>query len=413
MKATSTSTSSASSDRVWTPRFLHLFIIETCLQIGLYSSRPLIANFAIFLGAAVATAATISGLSMIVALILRPVGGIVSDRVDKKISLVVCAAFFFIGSLGCAFSQSVEMMAFFVAVLGVAYCFKSISLYSLATLISPQNRIGSAIGWISLLNAVGGALGPLIGNFIRDLAGYQASFLFTAGLTGIAVVLAILFKTPDKSAAERKAAAAAKQKDGSIAKRLLDEVIYVPVIPLAIITVTATTCHGTLSALIFTLQDMGLLEGGAAFFVAYSMVALLTRPIAGRLFDNFGMTPVVLPSMVVAAIGMSVLLFSQSATAVICCGVLLGLGQSCATCSLQAESSRIAPPEALGRATNTFFFGPDIAVGIGPAVSGAVMQAFGVQSMYAFNVALIVVGIGFLFVLMAKNPEYRIRKHNA
>ncbi len=400
-----TTKASNSADRVWTPRFVHLFIIEALMQIGLYSSRPLISNFAIFLGAAVATAATISGLSMIVALLMRPIGGVISDRVDKKVSLLVCAVCFFVGALGCAFAQSIEMMAFFVAVQGVAYCFKSISLYSLATLISPENRIGSAIGWISLLSAIGTAVGPLIGSAVRDIAGYQASFLFTAVLTGAAVILAILFKSPESKSTRKKADTDKKQKTGSFLSRAINEIIYIPVIPLALITVTAATCHGTLSALILTLQDMNYLENGALFFVAYSIVALVIRPVAGRLFDTYGLMPVVLPSMVITGIGMLALVFFQNTAAVIFCGVMLGIGQSSASCSLQAESVRIAPPEALGRATNTFFFGPDIAVGLGPAVSGAVLQAAGGQAMFAFNVAVILVGIAGLVIMAARGKK--------
>ena len=402
-----------SANRVWTPRFVHLFVIEACLQLGLYASRPLIANFALFLGAAVATAATISGLSMIVAFLMRPAGGIVSDLFDKKTSLVITSTFFFIGAIGCAFAQSIEMVIFFVALQGVAYCFKSISIISLTTMVSPENRIGSAIGWMSLLSAIGGAVGPLIGSFIRDAAGYQASFLFTAVLTGAAVVLSFLFKSPDKNVKQRREAARNKPKEGSFLKRTFNEIIYVPVIPFAFLCAAIAMCHGTLSALILTLQDMNFVENGAMFFVAYSVVALLSRPIAGRLFDTYGLMLVALPSIAIEALGMLTLVFFQNTAGVIVCGILLGIGQSSAFCSLQAESVRIAPPEMLGRATNTFFIGADIAVGIGPAVSGAVLQAMGPLAMTILNVVVTVIGLLGLLLLAAKNPEYRKQRHHA
>lgn len=231
-------------------------------------------------------------------------------------------------------------------------------------------------------------------------------------LTGASVVLSIMFKSPDKNLKERREAARNKPKEGSLLSRMVNEVIYVPVIPLALIAVASTTCHGTLSSLILTLQDMSFIENGTTFFIAYSIVALITRPLSGRLFDTYGLMPVVLPSLALAAIGMGSLVFFQSTAAVIFCGVMLGIGQSSALCSLQAESVRIAPPEFLGRATNTFFFGPDIAVGLGPAASGAVLQGYGPEAMFVFNVAVILVGFVAVLFMAAKNPAYRkSRKH--
>lgn len=387
---------------VWNRYFIHLFVAEMFLQVGLYSTRPLIANFAIFMGAAIATAATISGLAFVIALCLRPVSGYLSDRIDKKMCLLISSAFFLIGALGCAFAQSVEVVTFFVAIQGIAYSFKSISVTSLTALFVPKDRIGSGIGWIGLLNAISLAIGPMLGAFICDSMGYQAAFLFTAVLDAIGTALVVVLKSPDKNVKERRAAAKLAPKEGSLASRLFNSMLYVPALPIAAITVTAVISNGTMSSLVLTAEEMGYLEGGSVFFLAFSILALVSRPLSGRLYDQFGLLPVFLPSTVLCAIGIGSLAFFRSVEAVVFCGVMMGIGQSSAQCTLQAEAVRGVSEEMLGRATNTYYFGPDIAVGFGPVLSGAILQEFGGSAMFMANAIITLSGIALVLMWYAR-----------
>lgn len=249
------------------------------------------------------------------------------------------------------------------------------------------------------------AVGPLIGTFIRDTFGFQASFLFTAVLTGAGTLLAIAFKSPKGAAAHKRGSASAEE--GAIVVRVLKEMIYPPVVPLAAITVAAMMCHGTLSALIYTIEDMGYLENASLFFIGYAVFSLLTRPLSGRLFDQYGLIRVGLPSLAITAAGMAILIFFHSSVAVFLCGAILGVFSSASMCALQAESVRNVPAELLGRATNTFFFGPDIAVGFGPAISGIVLQEFGCEAMFAFNVAIIMLGFFGLLLMFFRQRNAR------
>ena len=71
-------------------------------------------------------------------------------------------------------------------------------------------------------------------------------------------------------------------------------------------------------------------------------------------------------------------------------GLLLGVGQGSLYPVLQAESVRDVAPEAMGRAANTFYIGPDVNMCLSPIVGGALLGSLGVGALYAFGGAAVV-----------------------
>ena len=86
-------------ERLWNRRFAKLLCIETMLQFGLYLTRPIISSYAVSLGASFAVAGFLAGLLATAALAVRPVSGVVSDRLSKKGLLVVSCALFAISAV--------------------------------------------------------------------------------------------------------------------------------------------------------------------------------------------------------------------------------------------------------------------------------------------------------------------------
>ena len=88
--------------KLWNPKFAQLFCIEAMLQFGLYLTRPLVAGYAVSLGASLTLAGFLAGLLAAAALAARPVSGIAADRLGKKDLLSVSCGLFAISALGCA-----------------------------------------------------------------------------------------------------------------------------------------------------------------------------------------------------------------------------------------------------------------------------------------------------------------------
>ena len=86
--------------RLWNRRFVQLLAIEALLQMGGFITRPIIANYAMDLGASTPLAGFLAGMLATAALVMRPVSGAVSDRLSKKTLLVIASSIWLrIGSL--------------------------------------------------------------------------------------------------------------------------------------------------------------------------------------------------------------------------------------------------------------------------------------------------------------------------
>lgn len=380
------------SARLWNPRFAQLFCIETMLQFGLYLTRPLIAGYAVSLGASLAVAGFLAGLLATAALIMRPMSGIVTDRLGKKGLLVVSCALFAVSALGCALFRSVPLAAAFLALQGFAFAFKSTVVVSLASLVVPASKLGSGVGWLGVAYTIACALGPALGSFVGGAVGYAGAFAVSATLLFAGLVLAVLFKAPRETCAHAVPTAPSRSGCGFAAW------FHGPTLLLSAVAGLLMVAQGVTSSFVLLVGDMRGIEGASLYFLVYSLATLAARPLAGRASDSFGVRAVALPMMLLAAFGMTAAAFLESFAGVVVAGACMGVGQGSAYCALQAESVRGVPQDRVGRAANTFYLGPDLCMGLGPVVGGFVLQAAGAAALFLFNAAAVLLGLILLAV---------------
>ncbi|MCI8468242.1 MAG: MFS transporter [Eggerthellaceae bacterium] len=421
--------------RLWNRRFVQLLSIEALLQMGGFLTRPIIANYAVDLGASAPIAGLLAGMLATAALAMRPVSGAVSDRLSKKTLLVIASALFALGAFGCALVHSVFLMGVFLALQGFAFAFKSAIVISLVPLVVPTRNTGSGVGWMGLAYTLAVALGPAVGSSVGLALGYPMTFMLSGVVLAGALVLAALFKAPAEAAghalsgegaaagdasgagddagdallaaaaqeAEEQALEGAPAPDeataggvpaGRPARRFSPSTLfYLPIIPLAVVGGMLMVAQGITSSFVLMAGEMQGIEGVSLYFVFYSIANLGARPLAGRASDAWGVRRVAAPMMLVAIAGMVALAFADSLVGVAVGGLCMGLGQGSAYAAIQAESVRGVPPDQLGRSANTYFIGPDLSMGLGPVAGGAVLQTWGPTGMYLFNAASILVAL--------------------
>ena len=374
--------------RLWNPRFAQLFCIETMLQFGLYLTRPLIAGYAVSLGASLTVAGFLAGLLATSALAARPVSGIVTDRLGKKGLLVVSCALFAVSAVGCAVFRSVPFVAVFLSLQGFAFAFKSTIVVSLASLVVPESKLGSGVGWLGVAYTIACALGPAFGSAVGGAAGYAAAFVVSGALLSAGLVLALLFKAPSEACSH--AVASKRSGCGPVAW------FHGPTLLLSAAAGLLMVAQGVTSSFVLLVGDMRGIEGASLYFLVYSLATLAARPLAGKASDALGARTVAIPMMLLAAFGMVAAALLDSFAGIAAAGVCMGVGQGSAYCALQAESVRGVPQNRVGRAANTFYLGPDLCMGLGPVLGGFVLQAAGTAALFLFNAGAVLAGLALL-----------------
>ena len=393
-----------STERVFNIQFIMVFAAEMLLQIGLYCIRPIIAPFAVVLGASLALAGLLSGLQSVVSMFVRPICGMVSDKYDKRMLLVASAALLAVSSFGCAFATTPLTIGVFEVTRGIAFTFKSALVIVVATLVTPKDRIGSALGYISLGFTIAGAIGPYISSCLIDSIGYSACYI-TAGsisLVGAALILAI--KIPSSETQKTKSAEHPNAKH----EALIQKLIYLPSIPFSLVAGIMGFAYGTPIALLFLIESMGYVDHATLYFAIYTVTVLISRPIGVRLCDRFGLV-VAVPAILISLLGAIPLMFNGSDLSICIGAITMGAGQGPAFSILLAECMRGIAPDVMGRASNTFYLVVDLSMGICPLVGSIILDAIGCSAVFIANGIYLLLSLIGCILLVA----YRKRRHEA
>jgi len=366
--------------------------------------NPIVSNYAVFLGASIAVAGLMVGLNPLASLILRPISGLVTDLIDKKHILVVSIALYIVASFGCALSSSVALVGLFRIILGAGYAFWTVASMSMVPYIVSPSVLGRAMGWFGAANMVSSAIGPTIGAWISNALGYPMTFAAAGVVQLVGLILAVTYK----GSPPRERQAASLDDYSAIKKPRLQHLLHqlkpsklfnLSVLPLTAVAATGSIAFSTLVAFVLMVGEMRGVEGAYLYFTVYTLISVSTKPFSGRLYDRFGIKFVIIPAYCISITGMLVLSFESTLLGILIGGACLGCGQGASWSALQAESLQRAKETEIGRSANTFFIGPDLGMFVGPFIGGAILQWFGIASMFLFIAAVLVFGLVlFLFV---------------
>jgi MFS family permease len=135
------------------------------------------------------------GMQTVTTLMVRPVLGVVSDRVGRRplivTGLTICSLAVFLFSVATTLTTVLVVVLTYAA--GVAITTAATSAY--ITDITRRARYGAAHGVFGTIYDIGDALGPIAGGLLVASLGYAAMFRVMAAVAlGMALVFAIASK---------------------------------------------------------------------------------------------------------------------------------------------------------------------------------------------------------------------------
>ena len=396
----------AKSESIWNRQFVHILLIEWCLQFGIYTTTPIASNYAVALGAGIGLAGLRAGLNSTCSLVLRPFLGWITDNLAKKSLLLLSGILFVLSGFGCALAPNVELMGFFRAVQGAAFAFKSVILISFASFVVPKSMVGSAAGTFTIGSTLASALAPTVGTEVGKAFGFSASFACAGAFFLCGLVLILFLKAPAevlKVEEERVAKRAAMTPEERKFKFSFKDFFYIPAFIPSVLGGLTSLCYGIIATFLIMVSTERGIEGASVFFLAYSACAFFTKPAAGKLLDKKGYAFIMPPALVIQALCPIVLVFANNFIMIAIAGAIFGTGHAVAYSSSSAYAAKMGRenPEAAGRAMNTFYVVPDIGMGLGPMVGGFVYQLLGANAMFGFVLAVTIFDLVLSLVLKA------------
>lgn len=109
-------------------------------------------------------------------LLFRSLLGNLADQHSRKIVLLIGMGVVASAPLGYLMVQSIPLLMVIRAFHGISIAAFTTGYSALVADIAPPQKRGEVIGYMSLVNPIGAALGPALGGFLQAGVGYTALF---------------------------------------------------------------------------------------------------------------------------------------------------------------------------------------------------------------------------------------------
>lgn len=247
---------------------------------------------------------------------------------------------------------------------GVGFSAGSTAAATIAVDLTPASRRAEGVGFYSLANTVGMAIGPLLGLTVLGSFGNTA-LLVTGTITGVACLgLGLLMKPARRP----------NPPAGSVPRgRLVEKTV----LKNALVMFFTTVPYGAIMAFIGSYgSDRGVADIGL-YFSVYAAALFMIRLVAGKLADRHGPTLVVIPGMLSLLAGPIVLFWAEHLGVFLLSALLFGVGFGATQPVLQSSAFAFCPPERRGSANATIFTVLDLGLGLGALGMGLAIKLLG------------------------------------
>lgn len=387
-----------SAGRLWTWKFLVLMLVNLTNGAAGYMTLPLVASYALTLGADLTMASTVSGVMSLVSLIVCPVAGLLSDRANRKNLLLVTEGAYGVTLALHAVVPNIPALILVRAVSGVFFSLSSVLTVAYASSYIPREKMGEGLGYFGLMAPLGQAMGPALGLGLRDGVGYHAAFLGGAAAAVLSLLCVVVLPYSPPAA-------------GTPAKRRslkLGDVFAMEFLCLMLLTTLFSSANGLVSTYLDILAQERSIPNISLFFTVYSVALVICKPLTGKLLDKRGLYLVVIPAIVFAALGMFLVGLAASLGVMLLAAVCKAVGQGAGTPSIQAYTVKTLDPSRAGVAVSTIQIGQNLGNALAPIAGSFFVGPFGYEAMFCGVGVLTLVAGGLLLFWFSRKERHSL-----
>lgn len=319
------------------------------------------------------------GIFTLAALITRPFAGKALDTISRRKVLLVGLWIFLLAVLGYKFAASVLVILSIRFIHGIGWGITTTSFGTIISDIIPAKRRGEGMGYYGLSSTLAMATAPLLGIKIMYDKGFTELFLFAAVLVLITIIISHFIKYPEiKQSREEKT----KVNIGDLYEKKA-------LLPSILILLFSITYGGIVTFITLYGREINI-ENVGWFFTANAIMVLVTRPMAGIIFDRYGHKWLILSGALFASMGLIVLSYTSNTYMLVFSAILYGMGFGTVQPSLQAWTINRVPHNRRGTANGTYFSAFDLGIGTGSILLGSVARSTSYSAMYRISIIFIV-----------------------
>ncbi len=260
-----------------------------------------------------------------------------------------------------------------------------------------KEKFSSGMGIFTLAQVMSQALGPRVGIMIRDLVGYNTTYLITCGMMALSIIVTeFLVRVPDRSTGKMVLS--------------LDNMIAKEAILPSVITFFVHMGFMAINSFFLVYADERGIPGASYYFTVNAFCLMVSRMFIGRLNDRKGFVFIAVPGLLMSALALVLIGHAGSLWHVLAIAVINSLGYGAVQPSLSGLTMKCVPPERRGSASSTNCIAQDTATLLGPAICGYVAARLGyVPMMWTVIAFPVLVGVALVIIFRRQLGDIETR----
>lgn len=322
--------------------------------LGISSVNPIVSPFSMTLGASPFLVGLLAGITSVLSLISKPIGGVVGDRGYRLEAMILGNLLSLVsGSLyvAAALTGSIWLFAFSRALHGFSMGIFFPSSLSTAVDLAPVGRVGETLGWRGMMFSLGNIVGPALGGYASDYLGFSGAFSLVVLFSAIGA----LFVLPVRGRVG-KTFVRTENSERADYSELLRPYFVAASLALLFFAASYAGVSTFLPALYKELSYPQRVFG--TYMMVIGIASFVTRVLGGRSADRMGPIPVSAAGLITVIAGYLVLLRFTTPPASYASAVLIGAGFGLAVPAMQLMALGNLPQRirTMGSSVYTMFF---------------------------------------------------------
>ncbi len=208
-----------------------------------------------------------------------------------------------------------------------------------------------------MMTALATGVGPLISiSVVNAFSSCTSLFIFMAIIAALPAIALVFVKIPKLSKPNEKDL---KNQE----ERGFSSMIQISILPITSVLFLVFLAYSSVVTYVVSYaSELGLSDAVSFFFVVYSVIGFVFRPIVGKRVDQKGENSVIYGCFTALTMAFVLLAFVNGAPMLIIAAAFTGFGVSITQSIMQTIMARDTPKHELGRANSTFFTSMDLAL---------------------------------------------------
>jgi len=331
-----------------------------------------------------------------------------ADSRGRKPVLLIGMAAVAIAPLCYLTTHSIPLLIAIRAFHGLSISAFALAYSALVVDLSPPQHRGELIGYMSLVNPIGMALGPALGGFLYEWNGYLPAFLAAALLGTMGLVIVGLINTNQVQKAQSHSSdplqpVTAEPASHQFWQLLGSDRVRIPTVVLLLIGLA----FGALSTFVpLFIQESQVSLNVGLLYTAAAIASFSIRLVVGRASDQHGRGLFITLSLGLYMLAMTVLWRATSAPLFLIAGILEGCGAGILIPMMAALMADRSYPNERGRMFSLCMVGFDVGIAVAGPVLGTVATYTGYRAIFGICASLVALSLVIFLTLSSKTLIY-------